>query len=89
MTDILESELNGDAVCEALGCFEKVTTIMKVPIGHKGTVRLLLCNKCVRKFETNVNKKGEALDGVVGTSLTNASQNIQSPSMEVDTKEDD
>ena len=46
---IISSEVN-KSLCEAVGCFAGATTEIKVKVGKKGKVSLLLCKECVNKF---------------------------------------
>jgi hypothetical protein len=43
--------------CEAVGCNAKATTTIPVPVGKKGTISVLLCQKCISKFESNYQKE--------------------------------
>jgi hypothetical protein len=38
-------------VCEVNGCFEKVAKKIDVKVGDQGTISLLVCAKCVSRFE--------------------------------------
>ena len=42
--------------CEAVGCNAKATTTIPVPVGNKGTISVLLCQKCISKFEQDYEK---------------------------------
>ena len=45
-----EQELN-NAICEAIGCGARATKKIDVSAGPQKMVCLLLCNRCVSKFE--------------------------------------
>jgi hypothetical protein len=46
---IISSDVN-KSLCEAVGSFAEATTEIKVKVGKKGKVSLLLCKECVNKF---------------------------------------
>ena len=43
-----------DQVCEALGCEEKSTRKIFIPIGEDETIFLFVCDACIRKFRVTV-----------------------------------
>ena len=43
-------EINDYRLCEAVGCFERPTTDVKLEVGQKQTITLHFCAKCVDKF---------------------------------------
>lgn len=45
-----EQELN-NTICEAIGCGARATKKIEVSAGPQKVVCLLLCNRCVSKFE--------------------------------------
>jgi hypothetical protein len=50
-----KTELN-NPICEAAGCFTRATVEIEVRVGHKGTLPLNLCEKCVSKFQEGDNE---------------------------------
>jgi hypothetical protein len=34
-------------ICEAFGCYAKATTVIKVKVGQRGIISLLLCQECL------------------------------------------
>ena len=56
--DIISSEVN-KSLCEAFGCFAQATIQIKVKVGTKGAISLLLCKECINKFRV---KKGSDTD---------------------------
>ena len=38
-------------ICEATGCFKKVTDRIAVKVGNLGAISLLVCSDCVPKFQ--------------------------------------
>src|SRR5829696_3503235 len=42
--------------CEAVGCNAKATNTIPVPVGNKGMISVLLCQKCISKFEHDCEK---------------------------------
>ncbi len=48
---LLDCQVNN--ICEAFGCFEKAATKIKVRVGQLGTISLVLCTACVKKFDDN------------------------------------
>ena len=44
-------DLELNAICEAAGCFARATEKIEVSAGPQKMVCLLLCNRCVSKFE--------------------------------------
>lgn len=56
----ISKSANKATLCEANDCFADVTIEVRVPIGDLGSITLLLCNSCRRKFteyELAVKKK--------------------------------
>jgi len=47
----VDPTLNNSNLCEAAGCFAKATMLIEVKVGEKGNIPLMLCSKCVIKFE--------------------------------------
>ena len=37
-------------ICEAVGCDEKVATIIQVKVGQQGSIPLFVCERCINKF---------------------------------------
>ena len=48
--NVISSEAS-EKMCDAADCFEEATTEFTVQVGHKGTLSLDLCKKCVTKFQ--------------------------------------
>jgi hypothetical protein len=46
----MSAEVN-KKLCEAFDCAEEATVKIEVQVGHKGTLSLDLCKKCVSKFK--------------------------------------
>jgi hypothetical protein len=46
-------EISDDRLCEAVGCFERPTTDIKLKVGQTQTITLHVCAKCVNKFGIN------------------------------------
>lgn len=46
-----ECELYDDHVCDAVGCFERATTEIKLKVGQTRTINLHVCIKCINKFD--------------------------------------
>lgn len=44
---------NSDETCEALNCFARATDKVVVKVGDLGAITLLLCKKCMIRFEDN------------------------------------
>jgi hypothetical protein len=70
-------EVNDDHLCEAVSCFEKPTSEIKLKVGQKQTITLHVCAKCVNKFD----QKEMMLESVVQP-LSNTNQSIQPLSMQ-------
>jgi hypothetical protein len=47
------SSEDNKGTCEAAGCFAKATKVLRVEVGQRGTISLLLCHNCVSKFGDN------------------------------------
>jgi hypothetical protein len=45
--------INDDHLCEAVGCFERPTTDIKLKVDQRQTIILHVCAKCVNKFGIN------------------------------------
>jgi hypothetical protein len=45
----MDNDIN--AVCEAVNCFAPATKVVKVKVGQKGSICLLLCETCQSKFQ--------------------------------------
>ena len=43
-------EVNDDHLCEAVNCFEKPTTEIKLKVGQGQTIILHVCVNCINKF---------------------------------------
>jgi hypothetical protein len=43
-------EINDDHLCEAVGCFERSTTDIKLKVGQRQTIILHVCTNCINKF---------------------------------------
>jgi hypothetical protein len=65
-------EVNDDHLCEAVNCFEKPTSEIKLKVGQEQTITLHVCAKCVNKFD----QKEMMLESVVQP-LSNNNQGIQ------------
>jgi hypothetical protein len=50
--ETIDFEVN-NSICEAVGCFAKVTTEILVKVGQQGVIPLRLCKDCVYKFAGN------------------------------------
>ena len=48
--EVLDFQVN-NSICEGYGCIEKAAAKIKVKVGNLGTISLLLCRKCVAKFQ--------------------------------------
>jgi hypothetical protein len=70
-------EVNDDYLCEAVNCFEKPTTEIKLKVGQRQTIILHLCVNCINKFE----QKERVLEQVDQPS-SNTNQSIQPLSMQ-------
>jgi hypothetical protein len=42
-------EVNDDHLCEAVGCYEKPSTEIKLKVGQARTLTLHVCVKCINK----------------------------------------
>ena len=38
-------------ICEAFGCSSKATIRIVLPVGHKGSIPVYICDECVAKFQ--------------------------------------
>ena len=65
-------EVNDDHLCEAVNCFEKPTTEIKLKVGQRQTITLHVCSNCINKF----NQKERMLESV-SQPLSNTNQSIQ------------
>jgi hypothetical protein len=65
-------EVNDDHLCEAVNCFEKPTTEIKLKVGQRQTITLRVCAKCVNKFD----QKEKMLE-LVHQPVSNINQNVQ------------
>ena len=53
--EVLDFQVN-NGICEAVGCFARATTKIKVKVGQLGSISLDLCNDCIGKFNENDNR---------------------------------
>ena len=72
--ELMDVEVN-NGICEAVGCYAKATTKIKVKVGQRDCV-LDLCVNCVNKFD----QKEKALESVLQP-LSNTNQSIQPSSV--------
>ncbi len=47
--EIIDLQLN-NSICEAVECFAKAATEIRIPVGKLGLLKLLVCNNCIPKF---------------------------------------
>jgi hypothetical protein len=74
MTNYFEAKV--DHLCEAVNCFGKPTTEIKLKVGQRQTITLHVCSKCVNKFD----QKEKMLESVLQP-FSNTNQSIQPLSM--------
>jgi protein-arginine kinase activator protein McsA len=70
-------EVNDDHLCEAVNCFEKPTTEIKLKVRQGQTITLHVCVNCINKF----NQKQRVLESV-SQPFSNTKQSIQSLSVQ-------
>jgi hypothetical protein len=46
-----ELPLMEGTICEAFGCSSRATTRIVLPMGHKGSIPVYVCDECVTKFQ--------------------------------------
>jgi hypothetical protein len=65
-------EVNDDHLCEAVGCYEKPTTDIKLKVGQSQTITLHLCVNCINKFDQK-----ERMLELVHQPASNTNQSVQ------------